>query len=277
MCDRKAGSRGSLILGVDFSGAADAGTKLWICCGGMEREELRVESCFRGQDLPGSARERDTCLRALRVFIARSGPSAVGLDFPFGLPGALMPEGSWGDFAVCFAASCESPGAFRRECYERAGRRELKRATDVEARTPFSPYNLRLYRQTYYGIGDVLGPLVADEAVSVLPMQQAKPDRPWLLEICPASTLKSLGMYAPYKGRIGACRAGRERILSRLEGAGSLRVADEALREVVIEDAGGDALDSVLGAWATARGLRDGLHLSVPATSVYAREGYVYA
>jgi hypothetical protein len=188
-----------------------------------------------------------------------------------------MPKGNWANFVVNFAGRYGSPETFRRECYERAGRSELKRVTDREARTPFSPYNLRLYRQTYYGIGMVLGPLVKEAAVSVLPMQRAEPDRPWLLEICPASTLKRLGLYVPYKGRGETFRARRWRILSLLEEAEGLTLADDALRAAMVEDTGGDALDSVLAAWATARALGDASRLAAPATSVYATEGYVYA
>ncbi|MCL6643910.1 MAG: hypothetical protein K6U88_02850 [Dehalococcoidia bacterium] len=40
-------------------------------------------------------------------------------------------------------------------------------------------------------------------------MQDTDPDLPWLVEICPASTLKQLGLYRPY--RLGTSPAERER------------------------------------------------------------------
>ena len=58
-----------------------------------------------------------------------------------------------------------------------------------------SIFRLRLYRQTYFGIRDVLYPLARDQQVCVLPMQSVLPDRAWILKICPASTLKRENLY----------------------------------------------------------------------------------
>jgi hypothetical protein len=52
-----------------------------------------------------------------------------------------------------------------------------------------------LFRQTCFGIRSVLAPLVRDGLVSVVPMQRPAADKPWLLEICPASTLKARNLY----------------------------------------------------------------------------------
>ena len=264
------------IYGVDFSGAKDAGKRIWVARGAVEGDGLRVLSCRRGEALPGSDRRRQACLAALGSRIRRSGPSVWGFDFPFGLPESLVDEASWTSFVLAFPETYESADAFRQACREAADGRELKRLTDREAKAPFSAYNLRLFRQTYYGIRDLLYPLVRDNAVCVLPMQEAVPGRPWLLEICPACTLKEADLYqASYKGREDARQEARARIVGALEERRALILGEET-RSKVIEDKGGDALDSVIAALAAARALRaPGLPAFDPGNP-HAMEGYIY-
>jgi hypothetical protein len=107
-------------------------------------------------------------------------------------------------------------------------------------------------------------------------MQRRRVDRPWVLEICPASTLKREGLYMSYKDGPYEHRAARECILERLEAASALSISTPAVREAVLDDRGGDALDSVIAALATFRALRDPAHLVVESGSPYALEGYVY-
>ncbi len=184
------GSRRARVFGVDFSGAADAGRKIWIASGIIRGRGLRIEQCVRAEALPGSGRDRDLGLTALRRFIAEAGASAFGLDFPFGLPRCLVVEKTWEDFLSAFSSRYPDAERFRRACQRAAGGAELKRVTDRETRTPFCVYNLRLFRQTYFGLRDLLAPLVRGRRVRVLPMQRAAAGIPSILEICPASTLK---------------------------------------------------------------------------------------
>jgi hypothetical protein len=263
------------IYGVDFSGAADAGKKIWITQGVVEGEDLRIEACYRGADLPGSGVGRGRCLAALRDFIANQTDVAFGLDFPFGLPGELVKTDTWQNFVLSFPEQFLSPEAFRETCRQTVGGAELKRLTDRESRTPFSPYNIRLFRQTYYGLRDVIASLVRDKAAYVLPMQTPAPDKPWVAEICPASTLKREYLYWPYKGKSHEHREGRERILGAVEQMAPLSVSDP-LRSVILEDAGGDALDSVVAAFAVYRALPDLAGAGTTGGSAYALEGYVY-
>lgn len=240
------------VLGVDFSGAADAGRRLWVAVGSRTQAGLRIEACWRGDQLPGSSVSRRFCLDALCQFIATQTAAVVGLDFPFGLPLSLSAEQDWEAFVAGFAKRYRSPERFRTWCLARTDGRELKRLTDRLSRTPFSPYNLRLYRQTFYGISQVLAPLVCGQRVCVLPMQPARAGRPWVIEICPASTLRAECWTQPYKGRGLRHRNGRGRIVQGLEARG-VQFAHEDLRQRVLTDPGGDALDSVLAAWAAAR------------------------
>jgi len=265
------------VYGVDFSGAKDAGKHIWVASGVIAGKVLRIDTCRRADALPGSSKQREQCLSALRTFIAGKSDAAFGCDFPFGLPAPLVDQDNWESFVLAFPDLYESADAFKQACHEASGGSEFKRVTDQESETPFSPYNLWIYRQTYYGIRDVLRPLVQDQAACVLPMQAPQPDRPWLLEVCPASTLKQEWLDHSYKGPEQRKREARARILKGLEDKEMVVVPDQAVRSELIENQGGDALDSVIAALAAARALRspDGL---VPSEGeIYAIEGYVYA
>ncbi len=145
---------------------------------------------------------------------------------------------------------------------------ELKRKTDRAQRTPFSPYNLRLYRQTYFGIRDMLAPLVAEGRLCCLPMQEPREGRAWAIEVCPASTLKRLGLYASYKPAHPDHARQRAKILKALEDEGTtasgghgIRIAARVKR-CVRNDSFGGALDSILALRAAFRALLSG-HLLI--------------
>jgi hypothetical protein len=266
------------IYGVDFSGAKDAGKHIWVAGGVIAGEALRIDTCRRADTLPGSSKQREQCLSTLRTFIADKSNAAFGCDFPFGLPATLVDQGSWESFVLAFPGLYESADAFKQACHEASGGSEFKRVTDQESQTPFSPYNLWIYRQTYYGIRDVLHPLVRDGTACVLPMQTPQPGRPWLLEVCPASTLKQEWPHRrySYKGREEQKREAREHILESFEDKEMLIIPDREIRAKLLENQGGDALDSVIAALAAARALRSPDGLIPPADKVYAIEGYVY-
>jgi len=272
----KPGSRTlpSKVYGIDFSGAQDAGNRIWIASARALDTGVEVEDCYQAKCLADSAIDRDRCLSALRHFIARQGVCACGLDFPFGLPGTLVEANTWEEFVLSFGSRYPDAERFRQNCWETARSCEERRDTDRESKTPFSPYNLRLYRQTYYGIRDVLAPLVKDKAVSVLPMQNKAPVKPWLLEVCPASTLERMGLYHPYKGR--SKRGSREHILEGIENTRVVTIKRSALRTTILDDPGGDALDSIIAAYATFRAIDALADPGVSVSSNSMLEGYVY-
>jgi len=78
-----------------------------------------------------------------------------------------VPERTWKEFALAFNGRYPSAEAFRAGC-RGLSERELRRATDFEADTPWSAWNWRLNN---YGIGGVLAPLVSEGRVRVLPME----------------------------------------------------------------------------------------------------------
>lgn len=266
------------IYGIDFSGAKDAGNKIWIASAVILRNTIQIEDCYQAKDLPDSTTERDRCLSVLRHFISEQKTCAFGLDFPFGLPGKLIMDNGWEEFILSFGNRYPDPERFRKICWEMAGNCEERRDTDRKSQTPFSPYNRRLYQQTYYGILDILAPLVRDRVVSVIPMQSWSPTKSWLLEVCPASTLKRMGLYQLYKGhrRDEYRRISREHILKGIEKTGGIITKYSALRATILDDPGGDALDSVIAAFATFRAMDSLADSSVSVTSNSMLEGYVY-
>ena len=262
------------VCGVDFSGAQDAGKKIWIACGDILDDAILISECFPAEDLPGSGQQRDQAIGALRAFIRKKRDCIFGLDFPFGIPRVFVAEESWEEWLGAFPERYTNPEGFRRLCHLASNGKELKRATDVENKTPFSPYNLRLFRQTFFGVKDLLSPLIREKAVCVLPFQKPQGARPWIIEICPASTLKTKNLSFPYKGSGRDRKVSREKILRAMEKTGVLKVQKPSMRKRIIENRGGDALDSVIAAYATFKALNHGL---TPETSApYAVEGRVY-
>ena len=257
-------------VGLDFSGARDAGRHTWISQGRASHSRLEVWDCRPAAELPGSGAAREVCLPALARWIRELGDCVIGCDFPFSLPLEVMGRESWETFVSSFARRFPTPEALRAACRTQEAH-ERRRQTDRETRAPFAPGNLRLYRQTYYGIRDVLSPLVQAGTVCVLPFQRPIPGRPWIIEVCPAVTLRRLGLYdRRYKG-LGERRClERQRLLDRLADRGMQ--LPERVRKRALEDGGGDALDSLV-ALLTAWFVRDALAVDAPSVL----EGYIYA
>jgi hypothetical protein len=244
------------IIGIDFSGAKDASKKIWLAAGSIRGNALEIRRCSRARDLFDPGNDRTACYRALRTYLARQSDAIVGLDFPFGLPLKIHRLSSWGKFLLYFTRKFDRAESFRHYC-KKACQNEVKRETDLLTKTPFSPYNLRIYKQTYYGITEILEPLVRTKQAVVLPMQAPRSGIPWLVEICPASTLKKLNLYFPYKGRGESRLIARKKILQKICKAHSLVVKIDETRDVVVRDQNGDALDSLIAAVATLKALRD--------------------
>ncbi len=264
------------VIGIDFSGAQKAGHAIWIAEAHVDGERVRIENCRPAADLAGSGPERARCLPALVEFIANQRNAIIGCDFPFSLPKAMVHGSSWRAFALGFGARFSCAEDFLADCRRRANGREIRRLCDHESRVPFAAYNLRIYRQTYHGIRDVLAPLLRGSDAVVLPMEGPRPDRPWVIETCPASTLKHAGLYPSYKGRGDAARAARRKIVNGLVRRGLLAPLSRSLRHLAIENQGGDALDSMVAAAATGRAYRVGAFRDMIPNRCELVEGRVY-
>ncbi|MCS7072274.1 MAG: DUF429 domain-containing protein [Anaerolinea sp.] len=254
-------------IGVDFSGGIDAGRKIWIAEGRISGGQLHVLNLQRACELPGGAEERGVAITALRDWIAaQPGGTLIGCDFPFSLARSMLRHSTWDAFAAAFGG--DYPQA---EALFEAGRAAGSpyRQTDREARTPFAPCNLRLYRQTYYGIRDLLAPIAAAGQARILPFHDPTPELPGLIEVCPASLLKARRWYLSYKGPDR--QPARAQILDRLIDSGV--VISDTFSVTVLDDAGGDALDSVIAAVCAAHAVDQ---IAQPVDALSRLEGRVY-
>lgn len=243
------------ILGVDFSGARDAGRKIWVAegrrrsTGAMALVDVRP-AC----DLAGGGLSPESAIAALARHILKLPDTVAGCDFPFSIPRALIEESSWEDFVAKFPDRFADADAFRNWAFRKAGMREIRRAADRAAATPFNSYNLRIHRQTWWGISALLNPLIRSRTAVIRPYQKMpREPRPIIIEACPACSLKSIGFYPPYKGRADAQRTARKAVLRRLIADGYLESPSRQTARLLIDNVGGDALDAVVAAIATAQ------------------------
>lgn len=267
------------IWGVDFSGAKAAGKKMWLSKGKMDDEvttSLAIEECVRAAELPGAGKTRESAMTALVREIRKATSAVIGLDFPFSISKELIEAQTYDEFLNSFPSRYQTAEQFCSICKKLGKGKELKRSTDIQSKTPFSPYNLRLYRQTYYGIRDVLFPLSMDNVVSILPMQEPDAARPWLLEVCPASLLKNLNLYYSYKGRDRVKKEARIEILGELTKNGFVVIKSPLIFSRIEEDSEGDALDSVIAAIAVHRAIMSANFINAGKESPYGIEGFVY-
>jgi hypothetical protein len=264
------------VYGVDFSGASRAGENIWVTAAAAEGDTLRVRDCGRADEVladysgggggGGPTTAREPTLAALAAFVGRRERAAFGFDFPFSVPRAVA-EGafgadSWREVAAA-VADCGDADAFAETCVEWTnasaddGATYLKRETDRE-HGAFSPYHFFVQHQTYHGVADVLA-AVADEA-RVAPFDPPAAGGPVVAETYPAGVLDALGLCREgYKGTEDAHERRRARTLDGLAELAGVSVPG-GLRERYLDDADGDALDSLLAAVAVFRNRGDWGH-----------------
>lgn len=173
------------ILGIDFSGAQDAGRKIWVAEARQSDGPLAIISCRPAIDLPGGSARPDLAIAALARHILAERDTIAGCDFPFSLPQDLVLAKDWRSFALDFTRRFADPLSFHDLCHQATGGIEVKRRTDREDKTPFNSFNLRLYRQTWWGIGHLLAPLVASDAATVWPQMAKRSGRALVVKCAP--------------------------------------------------------------------------------------------
>jgi hypothetical protein len=278
------------IYGVDFSGAKLAGKNTWVA---------RVEPEVRGSGIPpyeltdlapletlcGTA-ERAASLAHLVSMIASSEQALWAMDFPFGLPVEVMEPGAqWPAQFDFLQAWGEDDYGVGLECLRRAkalgGPNHIRRLTDAEEKAPFDPYHYRIIYQTFYGMRDVLGPLRRHRRTAILPFHYRRlaAARRVLVEACPASTLKRLGLphqnyKQPQGGRLAAKRLRTRRVI--LAGMAGYVGISGAHRRVIMRNGGGDALDALIAAVGAAEAWHTADHGRIARHPRYPREGRLY-
>ncbi len=242
------------ILGIDFSGASDAGKKIWVAEAYEAKKALRLVDLRPAAELAGEDAAPVTAIAALARHIVAVPNTVAGCDFPFSIPRSLIDEPSWEAFIAAFPTRFANADAFRDWAFRKAGMRELRRRTDAIEKTPFNSYNLRIHRQTWWGIVGLLNPFLISGAAVIRPYQpMPRRMKPIVIEACPACAMKSIGFYPPYKGREASHRAARSATLRRLVADGYLERPSRGPTARMLDNAGGDALDAVIAAIVTAR------------------------
>ena len=282
-----------VVFGVDFSGARLAGRTTWIARLDPVRDAdtssvppaFALGTLDRLDRLAGTA-ERGGALAHLVRLVGASTDALWALDFPFGLPVELFPARSgWPRQLALVREYRANDYGLGLECVRRAlalgQKMHIRRQTDVDARAPFDPYHYRIIYQTMYGMHAVLRPLRRDRETAVLPFQYDRLESAArvLVEACPASTLKRLGLpHQNYKQPAGGPLT-RKRLLTRraiVAGVGRLVRVSDRDRRVMMRDPGGDAIDAVLAALGAAQAFASVDHSSIARHARYQREGHLY-
>lgn len=236
------------VIGVDFSGAKDAEKRIWLC---EARRDADGWAFAAPQPLEARAPDAKRRAHAALVDVIAAAPGTlVALDAPFGLPDAVLdPDEPWADWLAAFPRRYADPAAFREAMNAKTGGKELKRVCDRVAKTPWCAWNLRMHRQSWAMLAQVLAPLQARGAASFPPMTPIRDGVAVAVEICPAASLKRRDLYLRgYKGPGEAPAAQRAAILKGLGVTGKAAA-------VAIADPGGDALDALVAALAGAEAM----------------------
>jgi hypothetical protein len=227
-----------LLHGVDFSGADSGGSaKIRVVTRDLAdlRSPVRVE--------PRADRER--LKRTILASASDGRPHLWRIDAPFSLPLETLEAHRVGPAWLDMARWMRDFGTPRgwRVALRDTSRREPRRTCDRVFHAPMAPMNLRVFKQTWTLICEVLLPL-AESGLRIDAVHEVRSPAT-LVEGCPASVLflrdwPSRG----YKGKGEPPRLVRADLVKRLERDG-LRipkpVADDA-----ISDEEGDLLDAIL-------------------------------
>lgn len=266
------------IYGVDFGDCFESGDALWVSEATVEDDELRILDCRSASERFGVPHDRSLVLRSVTSFLSTvPDSSVVGLNFPFGLPDELVPVADWMTFLARFPDWFTSPEDLRRRCLMHAelvtgNRTTILRETD-EPLGALSPYDRRLQDRTFYGIRDVLRPLVTTELVAVQPMMESRQSRPSLLETYPAGTLEELELHIA--GYTDDSERARQRREENLDGLREHGVAfSSEVRSRVLSDTGGNAINSVVAAFAAYRNAAN--EIRAPGVPEREIEGHVF-
>jgi hypothetical protein len=279
------------VYGVDFSGAKLAGRNIWVARlepvrrGPKGRGRFVLTELASLEKLCGSA-ERAPALSHLVEMIRASTRALWALDFPFALPIEVMPGSArWRDQLALLHAANDDAYQVGLDCLDRAralgGPLHLRRQTDVDAKAPFDCYHYRIIYQFFYGVRDVLGPLWNAKRTAVLPFHYRRLPgaNRVLVEACPSSTLKRLGLpHQNYKQPAGGpLTAKRLRTRRTILDALARHVRfDDAARRTMMRNPGGDAIDAVLAAVGALHAWHLTDHAAVARHPRYPREGRLY-
>lgn len=277
------------VIGVDFSGARLSGHNAWLARVEIQAgcRRLKLVELLPVGGLAGSV-DRDDVNAYLVDRISGSQSTLWGFDFPFGLP-VELDLGSWSDQLRSlgrFDGNAKNYGHFLVERTRQAvDAMHIRRVTDRESQTPFDCYHYRIIYQTFHGMRDILRHIHRAPETAVLPFQYSKLRKQsavvkrLVVEACPSSTLKRLGLphrlykQAGVKPPTAEKVAVRKTILAALE---RFAVISPSQRRIMLDNPGGDALDSVIAAIGVFQVVTNEDHLAIAKHPRYRHEGRVY-
>jgi hypothetical protein len=229
---------GIVLHGVDFSGA-DSG-------GAAKIRVISRDLAVPRQPITSAGRiDRRGLVRAILASAEDGRDHLWRVDAPMSIPAEIAREFGVGPAWIDVARWMHSLGSPRLWRGEVRGliRREPRRACDHAMATPMSPLNLRVFKQTWTFVCEVLLPL-AEQGIRVEPCMPSA-SRVTVTEGCPASVLAAKGWpKRGYKGVGDPPRRVREELVRRLAQEGvaiPVPMGEEAIR-----DEEGDLLDAML-------------------------------
>ncbi len=264
-------------FGIDYSGGLQAGKKIWICEADYLNDSIYIKSIYSIFHEFGLKSRLESNSKIIEI-IENNEDAVIGFDFPFSLPNQALQDSNWKNFILNFKDNFSDENDFRSKMRNLFTGKEIKRFCDIQAKTPFSPYNLRIYKQTFFGISEILKPLIILNNSTILPFDTPKEGKNLIMEVCPASLLKirkdEIKWPQAYKGNKDIHRKKRSEILKIIENYLNIEYSDSTIKSKILEDPEGDALDSLLCVICSLRGL------SYPELSIknefYSKEGFVY-
>ena len=126
---------------------------------------LLIRSVLPAQSLQGggvSAKEATAAVCSELLGARSDGQVVVGIDSPPAIAMEFIKEKQWSTWAQRFSTIYKTPEDFREAtslATQSGARREPKRRTDVEHKTPLPPQNLRMFKQTWWAIRGIFAPL----------------------------------------------------------------------------------------------------------------------
>lgn len=256
---QKLAFKGKRWIGIDIATGNKACKNSWLTELYYKNDSLIIEKCVSLQQL-STCKTMEEGFAWLVSYLTQQENTVIGIDASFSIPAELIDEAYWSSWLKGFSEKYPDASTFRqklktltREKQPEAAMRqpvELKRLTDKVARTPYSPYNLRHYRQCFHTIANLLYPLAVTHQAYIWPLHQPtsySQSAPLILEVCPASWLKAKRLYQPYKGSSTEAKDQREWLLGMLSECFVLAINNEQYTSI-LQNKGGDALDSLLAA-----------------------------
>jgi hypothetical protein len=266
-----------IFFGIDYSASRLARKKIWISECEMQKRNLLIKDTYCLEEISNKFTLQN-CNTYIYDLIEKNKNSIFGFDFSFSIPEFFFKDSSWEDFIFSFKKRWKTADDFKKDLLNKSNGKELKRDTEIESKVPFSTYNLWIYKQTYYGISEIIYPLLKSKICNIIPFNKLEKDIPSIMETCPASFLKFISkkndLSKHYKGKKKENFENRKLILNILERDFFLVYKSIHLKNKILSDTEGDSLDSLLCVICAMKGFSN-LHTIMKSLKIK-NEGYVF-